>query len=384
MPDGPWPVLLAQGEARTTAAAFSPDGRWVAIADAVGAARVVNAADGVTVTELAGAHSDWIHGLEFSSDSGRLLTASADGTAMVWEADTGVKVVGPLAHGRPISIARFSADGGRIVTAGGGLLQVWNAGSGELEAGPWQLPGAVTGAYFGADGRVVHAVTHAGHAAWHTGTGKLVASPPSITALHPAYHASMSPDGRYYAVASTVGLMLTDREEVATPPAGPLAVSQVFYTTFSGDSALLATAGWRAATIWDAGTGQLAVPPLTHVGKVYHAAFSTDGRLLATAAGDGSAQLWETGTGVRVAAGLTHQVGQPATHASFNPDGTRLVTIVGGGAWLWNTSIDGRSAYEMLTTAEVLSASRLSPPGGLTPLSRDDLRERWRGLTGGD
>ena len=53
----------------------------------------------------------------FSPDGRRVVTASRDQTARVWDAELGQPVTPPMKHGGPVSHAAFSPDGRRVVTA---------------------------------------------------------------------------------------------------------------------------------------------------------------------------------------------------------------------------------------------------------------------------
>ena len=53
----------------------------------------------------------------FSADGQRIVTASHDNTAQVWDAESGRPVGEPLRHEGWVSAASFSPDGQRIVTA---------------------------------------------------------------------------------------------------------------------------------------------------------------------------------------------------------------------------------------------------------------------------
>jgi WD40 repeat protein len=48
-----------------------------------------------------------------------VLTASADGTARVWDAQTGQPLTLPLEHRGGVASAEFSPDGRRVLTASG-------------------------------------------------------------------------------------------------------------------------------------------------------------------------------------------------------------------------------------------------------------------------
>src|SRR5262249_55498217 len=69
---------------------------------------------------------------EFSPNGARILTASQDKTAKLWDAVSG-KLVASFDHPNGLHRAAFSPDGARILTASGGnTAKLWNAASGKL------------------------------------------------------------------------------------------------------------------------------------------------------------------------------------------------------------------------------------------------------------
>ena len=61
----------------------------------------------------------------FSPDGTRVVTASGDKTARVWNAATGKAIAVVSGHDSPVNSAAFSPDGARVVTASkGNLFQI--------------------------------------------------------------------------------------------------------------------------------------------------------------------------------------------------------------------------------------------------------------------
>jgi WD40 repeat protein len=83
-------------------------------------------------------HDDRIMHAVFSADGTRVLTASRDGTARVWNAASGQPVTDPLVHGDMVRYAEFSPDGQRVVTASGDhTARLWSVSPGSVDADGW-------------------------------------------------------------------------------------------------------------------------------------------------------------------------------------------------------------------------------------------------------
>jgi WD40 repeat protein len=86
-------------------------------------------------------------------DGKRIVTASNDRTARVWDASTGELLRSLMGHRDSINSAAFSLDGARIVTASGDkTARMWDTGSGEMLRELKGHHGTIFSAEFSPDG----------------------------------------------------------------------------------------------------------------------------------------------------------------------------------------------------------------------------------------
>ena len=125
-------VIFQGHTAAVYQAVFSPDGRRVLTASADKSARLWEAENGKLLGIFQG-HTDKIYRAVFSPDGRRVLTASSDNTARLWEADGGKLLATFQGHTGRVQSAVFSPDGRRVLTGSGdNTARLWEAESGEL------------------------------------------------------------------------------------------------------------------------------------------------------------------------------------------------------------------------------------------------------------
>jgi hypothetical protein len=74
-------------------------------------------------------HEGEVNTAAFSPDGTRVLTASADRTARLWDAASGAPMGEPMRHGGRVNTAAFSPDGRRVLTASAdGTARLWDVG----------------------------------------------------------------------------------------------------------------------------------------------------------------------------------------------------------------------------------------------------------------
>ena len=112
-------------------AAFSSDGSRIATATRDGVARIWNADTDKLELTLRGHHGP-LTSARFSPDGTQLVTASFDHDARIWDAKTGALLHVLRGHFAVVSDAEFSADGRWVVTAGPTTAGLWDAATGQL------------------------------------------------------------------------------------------------------------------------------------------------------------------------------------------------------------------------------------------------------------
>jgi hypothetical protein len=109
----------------------------------------------VTLRSLA-AHTGWVRFARFSPDGSRIVTASYDKTARIWDALTGKCIATLTGHNGLVLSGHFSTDGLRIITAADDkTARIWDALTGSLIATLTGHTDTVRSAYFSPDGLLV-------------------------------------------------------------------------------------------------------------------------------------------------------------------------------------------------------------------------------------
>jgi hypothetical protein len=106
-------------------------------------------------------HASRVDKAHFSPDGRRVVTASWDGTARIWDALTGQPLSEPLLHGQKVQDARFNADGRFIATSAGTTQRIWSVppepADGAIPDWLLQLGTSCAGQVLTAEGQLVDA-----------------------------------------------------------------------------------------------------------------------------------------------------------------------------------------------------------------------------------
>ena len=318
-PDPELGLLLAYYAARET---YQPDRAVI-----VEAEDALHQALQVPLPELTLAgHLDAVYGVSYSPDGKYLATASTDGTAKVWDADTGEEIISLAGHrGAVVGIA-FSPDGTRLATASADTTaKLWDVETGDELFSLGGHTGAVNGIAFSPDGMQLATASADGTArTWDTETGEKILT----LAAHTLFVNSVtfSPDGRRLATASadrTAMLWDVETGQVIQTLSGH--TNAVLHVAFSPDGRHLVTASAdRTVKVWDAESGKEMRSLTGHSGVVYGIAFSPDGASLATASADQTVKLWDAASWQELSTLQGHT--GAVRDIAYHPDGLHIAT----------------------------------------------------------
>jgi WD40 repeat protein len=373
-------------EDEVLAVGFSADGRRVLTASRDRTARIWDAATGRELVCMRG-HAGAALVATFSPNERRVLTLSQDdGTARLWDAATGKELRRleparkPGARGTVdgFGSARFSPDGRRVVTAFGEYpeltAQVWDPETGRLLTLLTGHEGPVASAEFSPDSkRVVTASLDATARVWDTASGKEIRKlvGPKVGLAF----AQFSPDGRQV-------LTVPDGRNFITEP-GPK-----FHSLTGVDMA------WdNALRIWDVDSGKESVVlrseglarGMPRVGR-----FSPDGGRVVTAGWRHYVSGNFAAPRVRdaVSGKSLHVLAAPARGSiqavAFSHDSERLLTTgLDGTGSVWDVS-KGEELCALRGHEGAVLAGAFSPDGlHVATASADRTARIWSARTGG-
>ncbi|HTE66890.1 MAG TPA: WD40 repeat domain-containing protein [Candidatus Binatia bacterium] len=308
---------------------------------AVVASRIVLSAPGI------GGLLDW------SPDGTRFVTEGPmeSGVVDIRNAKTGESMLSFTGHDAGISGVVFSADGTMLATtAGDGTAKVWDPESGRGLGSVQGPEGEVTGPSFSPDGSLAAAAWHLEGTVrvWDVATSRIVHE---VDAVPGALRTAFSPDGKRLAIAG----LDTDVSVVVDVQSGKEMFSleghedHVQDVDWSPDGRWIATSSYDATVgIWDARTGDLRFS-LFHDGPVGDADWSPDGGRLVTGSSDGRATVWEiTGAGGKRLFSLSAQdTSSGVQGVAFSPDGNRVLTGNAAitAAKVWDVSHSGDAEW---------------------------------------
>ncbi|HYH65108.1 MAG TPA: WD40 repeat domain-containing protein [Urbifossiella sp.] len=280
----------------------------VFIVSTAGVAGTGQPADPPGTVVLAG-HTGNVFGVAWSPDGKVLASGSRDGTVRLWNPVTGKEMTKLDGVTRYVYGVAWRPDGKVLAFAdtGNGVIRLWNAPAARkttvLVSGKADQ-GVEYAVAWRPDGKVV-ASTHVDKAVrlFDVATGKVIATLREDSGR--VFSLAWRPDGKVLAVGSedgvvrawdtVAGKVLTRFGDSAAPPPG------------AADTADMIRAAGLARG---------------HTRGVGAAAWSPDGKYLASGGGDGAVRVWDAATGKGTAAMAVSNISIPAV--AWSPDGKRV------------------------------------------------------------
>ena len=317
---------------------FVANGRRVLTTSWDGTARLWNADSGRTVSVFQGhTAGKGIGGAAFSPDERRLVTWSNDGTARIWDVGAAKTIAVLKGLGTMPAMAAFIADGRRVVTAAGTKVQIWDAETGD------------------------ELVTLTGH---QVGEIIKLGNTSSGVPVSPAVEQAMVESAQ------------------ASISAAALSLDHSILVTASKD---------KTARAWDLVQGKPLAVFTGHSGMAFQAAISPDGRYAATSAVNPQAatssnptalhevRVWETRTGTEIS---LIRFPDFVSSIAFSPDGASVLIAHGKRVELWNVAAAQQTAAYLGHIDSVIRAAFVADGTRILSHSSDGLAILWEVKSG--
>ena len=290
---------------KINSAYFNKNGTNVLISTQFDNVKIINTIDSKTIQEYKGHEGD-VNTAKYNSDESRIVSASDDNTAIIWDVNTGEKIKTlksrrlfwiyfKKAHTAEINDAIFSPDGKTIITAGNdNLIIYWNA----------------------EDGKIIH---------------KVEAHKDRINSLE------FSPDSTLIVSTSNDNTMKTWNAETGELVNSYSFSSNIKHATYNSDGSILAAGDSDGfISLFDTKTNLKINKIKAHKLAVNHLSFSPDDSRIVSASFDQTAKIWDVASGKRLQT-IHGYKRNTYTTAEFSPEGSRVLTASSGSsANIWS------------------------------------------------
>ncbi|MFJ3831856.1 helix-turn-helix domain-containing protein [Streptomyces sp. NPDC090046] len=361
------------------ALAFSPDGRTLAVAGADGTIGLWEAAgEHRSLGSLTG-HTGRVNALAYAADGRTMVSAGADRTVRLWDADRAVPLAVLTGHTDEVLGAAFAPDGRTVATGGvDRTVRLWDVAGRRTTATLTGHSDDVNGVAYTPDGTTVVSAGGDGTTRlWDVAGGRATAT----LAGHTDYVLGVAVDGGG-GVLATAGF---DQSVVLWDLRGAVLTSrpftEIWHAAYSPDGKRLATAeADHAVRLWDVAERRVLATFEGHGETVFSVAFAPDGRTLASAGSDGTVRLWDTAAGASTAVLTGH--GGTVFAVAFAPDGRTLASAGSDGTVrLWDVA-QRRPLAVLAGHTDFANDVAFSPDGRTLASAGDDLTVRLWDVAG--
>ncbi|MEM7441881.1 MAG: TIR domain-containing protein, partial [Pseudomonadota bacterium] len=260
-------------------------GDWPNVADIMEVPRVLAAAlMERRETMVLDGHDSFVTTADFSTDGTRILTTSFDGSARLWDTESGSVIASLGGPELAVAHAEFLPDSGQIMAVfEDGTVQTLGPGGEEIAA---ELAIPEDNGFMAFD--------------------------PNGTSV-----ATAARDGSVHLWDMATG---SENEALAGHD------STVTFAAFSADGSMIVTTSKDAtARVWDTQTGDQITVLDGRSGTLTSAVFSPDSDRIVTVSSNNTARLWDADTGARIAVLLGHE--GEIINAVFSPESSMVATL---------------------------------------------------------
>ena len=345
-----------------------------------------------------------VSSVAFSSNGKYIFTGSFDGTAHMWDTQTGKEyqqfspdknIVNP----GPITWLAISPDDRYLLTMGNSFIRVssvvrlWDIKTSNevLTFFTWNstFPNV---AVFSQDGKyvftgLIQPVIEAFDFQKPRSIRKYFLPSPALSVLQ------ISPDGKFAITTTTLGegtvqlwrldepvMKLQDFTYTAVVSGAPQTVA----FSPNGKSVLIGYIG-GSVVLWDIASGEILQVFYGHEAEVRSVAFSRDGNLIMTGGSDKTARIWNVQTGTEL---LRLNTSSMVNSVAFSPDGQAVLTgCTDGTVQLWDRLPKSELPVLNIENTKIggvsLSAVAFSPNGKFLATGGTDGLKLWNVETGG-
>jgi WD40 repeat protein len=305
------PYRLVGEAAQVGAAAVSADGARVAAGDEGGTVEMWEGTLGTRVWRREGAHAKAVACLAFHPQARSVASASLDGTARVWSAETGEPLAELVGHGKAVEFVSYSRDGNTIVTAGRDAeTRLWEPDTGRcLET--FRVPDQFLD---------------------------------PINPFNKNPHGALTEDGAYLVTVTAGDFMMIFQPGLIWSVRDRRLLRALRHegsirhiSLVDGDRRVLTTSYDQTARIWDLGSGRLLRTFSGHEAAVRMGLVYAAGKLLVTVSPDSTGRIWDVESGRQIAV-MPHGGEVAALSVALSSD-ERLLATSGsdGSVRIWDS-----------------------------------------------
>jgi len=327
--------------------AFGPQGKTILILDKYDGARLLWAQSNIKrMKEIARfQHEEKVNHIAYSPEGERVLSASDDKTARIWDLETEQEVA-RFQHNKKVGNAIYSPNGTTILTTTNDeIAHVWDINKGE-DIARFQHEKTMNSLAYSPDGKKVLTASDDKTArVWNIETEQEIAHFQHENKVSKAIY---SPDGT---------------------------------TVLTLDDITAERGGIQKARLWKVSTGEQ-MAYFQHLGEysqqkeVYSIAYSPDGKKVLTG-GYGTALVWDISTGEEIAC-FDPYLSDSLHDAAYGPEGKTVLTADSGRIYVWNLDTEQKLAkLEHWQTADIIAYDQK----GETVFVSDDLRLEDNSIT---